>query len=582
MKMKNIQTLNQQRHHVFFAAFVLIGAIHLQAADMTNSTKAVISTDQPMTMIALKAKWHNVDPAKLQIAATNSDVTAQTYLGLQDISSDDSDTQTQGVYWCQLAANQGFALAQDYLGWAYGNGKGVERDYDLGEKWMRRAADQESVEAEYDLAYLLINEFNKSGQQIANFPMAAEWFRKAADHGSIKAMFQLAELYNYGNLGDDQRSNCIPWYLKAAAQGNVDAQAEVGELAKYYPNSELLKKVDIVNALQQSAESGNFEAQFQLAKRSQTGDGVPKDVNEAFKWMQKAAQNGSASSEAGDAMYQLALMYEKGEGVDPDEVQAHTLFLEAANAYATPEATFRVGQMYEKGDGVPQDDRKAAEYYAGEFHNFVDTNDVNIVHPEKYANGMINYANTSDVSVESLLNLWAAGRGFPAEKDKQIPGYKEPAAQIQYFAVYIKTAKAQYYAGEIYYQGKLVPKDIAQAADWFNKAAMQGSPEAMNRIGEMWATGMNGTPDPKEAANWYQKAAVKDLAEAQYNLGLFYAKGDDVTANPVEAWKWLQLAAEQKFPNAAQERDKIQNTMTADQIKDARTLADQIKAAGKQ
>ena len=132
------------------------------------------------------------------------------------------------------------------------------------------------------------------------------------------------------------------------------------------------------------------------------------------------------------------------------------------------------------------------------------------------------------------------------------------------------------------YQGKLVPKDIAQAADWFNKAAMQGSPEAMNRIGEMWAVGMNGAPDPKEAANWYQRAADKDLAEAQYNLGLCYAKGEGVAANPVDAWKWLQLAAGQEFPNADLERDKIQADMTEDQVKNARSLADQIQAGDKQ
>jgi hypothetical protein len=146
----------------------------------------------------------------------------------------------------------------------------------------------------------------------------------------------------------------------------------------------------------------------------------------------------------------------------------------------------------------------------------------------------------------------------------------------------ITSANAEFYLGEIYYQGKLVPKDIAQAADWFNKAATQGSPEAINRIGEMWAAGMNGTPDPKEAARWYHKAAAKGLAEAQYNLGLCYSKGDGVPANPMEAWKWLQLAAEQKYPNAAEERDKVQTTMTADQVKDARTQADQIDAAGKQ
>jgi uncharacterized protein len=576
--MKHSSIIFQQRYLACLAACLLIGAIQSQAADSNNTT--LTATNQAMTLKAVTAKWQDVDPNTLNIAATNGDVTAQTYLGRQDIISDDPDLQKQGVYWCRLAANQGFALAEDTLGWAYGNSRGVDQDYDLAEKWMHRAVDHGLLAAEYDLGHLLENEFDKSGQQVGNFAVAAEWYRKAADQGHVKAMFALAELYNCGELGNDQRSNCIPWYLKAAALGNADAQVEVGELATYYPNSELLKKTDVVTSLQQSAESGNFEAQFQLAKRYQTGDGVPKDATQAFKWMQTAAQNGVASSEAGEAMYQVGLMYEKGDGTTQDEAQAYAFFLDAA-AYAIPEATFRVGQMYEKGEGVLQDDRKAAEYYASEFHNYVDTNNPGIIHPEKYPNGVINYTTPSDASVESLLNLWAAGRGFPTENDKQIPGYKTPAALIQSFAGHLKSAKAQYDAGEIYYQGKLVPKDMVTAADWFTKAATQGSPEAMNRIGEMWATGLNGTPDLKEAANWYQKAAALGLAEAQYNLGSCYAEGNGVSADPVEAWKWLQSAAKQGFPKAAVDRDKIQAGMTTDQINAARTLSDQVDTTSK-
>ena len=122
---------------------------------------------------------------------------------------------------------------------------------------------------------------------------------------------------------------------------------------------------------------------------------------------------------------------------------------------------------------------------------------------------------------------------------------------------------------------------MVTAADWFTKAATQGSPEAMNRIGEMWATGLNGTPDLKEAANWYQKAAALGLAEAQYNLGSCYAEGNGVSADPVEAWKWLQSAAKQGFPKAAVDRDKIQAGMTTDQINAARTLSDQVDTTSK-
>src|ERR1017187_4250073 len=109
---------------------------------------------------------------------------------------------------------------------------------------MRLAAEQGSAQLQYYYAAMLTDEFDRNGHQIANFVVAAEWYRKAADQGYAKAQYELAELYDYGKLGDDQRSNCIPWYLKAAAQGNTDAQAKVGELPKFYPNSELLKSVD--------------------------------------------------------------------------------------------------------------------------------------------------------------------------------------------------------------------------------------------------------------------------------------------------------------------------------------------------
>jgi uncharacterized protein len=478
----------------------------------------------------------------------------------------------EAVKWYRQAAEQGDELGQSNLGWMYGHGVGVQRDYELAEKWMRLAAEQGNARLQFYYAEMLTDEFDKNGHQIANFAVAAEWYRKAADQGYAKAQYELAQLYNYGKLGDDQRPNCIPWYLKAAAQGSVEAQAKVGELSVYYPNSELLKNVDTAGALRQSAESGNLNAQFQLAQRYQKGDGVPRDLTEASKWMQKAAHNETPSSRVADAIYNLALMYEKGEGVLQDVSEAHNLFLQAAAEYQ-PDAMFRAGQMYEKGEGVPQDDHKAVELYSAKLHNYNN--------PDKYPNGFVEYGGPGAGAIERLLNLWTQGRGFPTSQDRAELGYREPGALIKYWGGLIKTAKAKFYAGEIYYQGKLVPKDIARAAEWFSKAAAQGSPEAMNRIGEMWAAGLNGAPDPKEAASWYRKGAAQGLAEAQYNLGVCFAKGEGVLPDNVEAWKWLQLAAGQQFPKAAEARDKVQSAMPADQLQTARAQADQFNSADK-
>ncbi|HEX5397780.1 MAG TPA: tetratricopeptide repeat protein [Verrucomicrobiae bacterium] len=495
----------------------------------------------------------------------------------------------EAMKWYGKSAEQGNEFGESNLGWIYGFdwtygpapvGQRVKRNYELAEKWMRMAAEQGAAEMQYRYAFLLNEEFDENNQPVANHQVAAEWYRKAADQGYDQAEYALAEMYNYGELGDDQRSNCIPWYLKAAAHGNAKAQSEIGELPLTYPHSELLKSVNIIGALRQSAEKGNWDAQWQLAKRYQTGDGVPKDAAEAFKWMRETANHQNEYGNVPDAIFELAKMYEKGEGTTKDIAEAHRLYLEAAEVFRIPDAALRVGQMYENGDGVPQDDRKAAEFYANEYHFITTPDDPRYIHPEKYPD-VIQYSQANDAAIESLLRLWSQGRGFPDERDKTLPGYRKPEDLIASWTRSITSAQAQDYAGEIYYQGKLVPKDFAKAADWFTKAAEQGSAHAMNRIGEMWAAGSNSAPDPPEAAKWYQRAATQGLAEAQYNLGLCYAKGEGVPVNPTEAWKWLQLAAEQNYPKAAEERQAVQSHMTEDQINAARTLADQGNSGSK-
>jgi hypothetical protein len=169
-------------------------------------------------------------------------------------------------------------------------------------------------------------------------------------------------------------------------------------------------------------------------------------------------------------------MYEKGEGVPQDLSEARNLFLQAAAGHQS-EATFRVGQMYEKGDGVPQDDRKAAEFYANKIHNYN--------YPDKYPNGFVEYSSPGSRAVESLFKLWSQGRGFPDDKDKAEPGYRAPSYLIQGWETGITSAKAELYLGEIYYQGKLVPQDLVEAAARFQLAANQNLDNARKMLDQL-------------------------------------------------------------------------------------------------
>ena len=145
--------------------------------------------------------------------------------------------------------------------------------------------------------------------------------------------------------------------------------------------------------------------------------------------------------------------------------------------FSSPEALFRVGQMYEQGVGVPQDNQAATAYYAGTFYR----ND----YPDKYPNGYITYGGPTYESIESLYRLWSQERGLPLSDGKNVYGYRDPADLIKYWDGLVYTAKAEFYLGEIYYEGKLVPQDLVEAAARFQVAAKQNLDDARKMLDQL-------------------------------------------------------------------------------------------------
>jgi hypothetical protein len=145
-------------------------------------------------------------------------------------------------------------------------------------------------------------------------------------------------------------------------------------------------------------------------------------------------------------------------------------------------------------------------------------------------------------------------------------------------------ARAQATLGLIYYRGRGVPQDIAQALKWFTLAAEKGNPVAEFNLGVMHADGEGVPQDNAEAAKWYRLAADQGNPQAQYNLGLWYANGDGGSADNVHAHMWFNLAAA-RFPAsdtrsrsiAANSRDAVASNMTPQQIAEAQKLAREWK-----
>ncbi len=70
--------------------------------------------------------------------------------------------------------------------------------------------------------------------------------------------------------------------------------------------------------LQNSAERGDPDAQWQMAIRYHDGEGVPQDDTEAMKWFERAAEQGHV-----DAQSPLGAYYWAGRGVPVDLSKAY-------------------------------------------------------------------------------------------------------------------------------------------------------------------------------------------------------------------------------------------------------------------
>jgi TPR repeat protein len=102
------------------------------------------------------------------------------------------------------------------------------------------------------------------------------------------------------------------------------------------------------DALLARAEAGDVEAQFQLARRYLTGQGMPKDPAAAAEWLQKAAEQGDAR-----AQVNLAAAYAQGRGVTRDDAAAVNWLMRAAQQ-KHPRAMYELGERFMNGQGVPQ------------------------------------------------------------------------------------------------------------------------------------------------------------------------------------------------------------------------------------
>ena len=258
-------------------------------------------------------------------------------------------------------------------------------------------------------------------------------------------------------------------------------------------------------ALRKRMAAGDFAAQFKLGIAFLRGEGVVKNLPEAFTLLKGAAESGHAES-----MGAFGFMVAKGMAATVDE-SAGLEWIRRSVAAGVVSSKLNLGIMTLKGQG------------------------------------------TTSNPIEGLkLITEAASSG---------------------------NVDAQVRLSEIYFFGEAgVRQAPDQAATWAVQAAEAGNAWAQNLVGTMkeHATGL--PLDLTGAAIFYRKAAEQGNAKAQANLGMMLHSGLAGKPDPVQAFYWLKAAMDQGEITGRNFLGETQAGFTAEQIKEAETLAEKKPA----
>ena len=142
-----------------------------------------------------------------------------------------------------------------------------------------------------------------------------------------------------------------------AVNGDVESQYVLGLLYYFGQNDLKVDKVKSAYWMGKAADQGHHDAQFYSGKMHHEGDGVERNMENAFDRYVESAEQGNS-----DAQFTLGHMYVVGDGVEVNyEIAAY--WFEKAAMQGNAAAQNNLGLMYERGDGVPEDHKMAVYWY---------------------------------------------------------------------------------------------------------------------------------------------------------------------------------------------------------------------------
>jgi hypothetical protein len=219
---------------------------------------------------------------------------------------------TTAGFWFEKAAKAGYAEAQIQYGLMKIQGTGCRQDIKIGLAWLKKASQQRHPEGAKQ-AKVLLERLRGNPPKIGT---NIDALINRAKKNELEAQWELAQRYEFGKGVKVDFSEAIKWLDAASRQGFEAAAHRLGGMFMMGYGTE--KNVQRGAAYWKlAAELGHSGAQVDFAVASRQGDGVAKNLQEAYYWM-LIARRGVTSEEQQEKL--LVLQKIIASGLKSDEI----------------------------------------------------------------------------------------------------------------------------------------------------------------------------------------------------------------------------------------------------------------------
>lgn len=167
---------------------------------------------------------------------------------------------------------------------------------------------------------------------------------KLAEQGNPEAQYKVGEMYEMGNGVAKDLTVAQGWFEKSAKQGHKKSTYKLLflEIQSNGLNDYTKEQLGLIR---KESVAGNADAQYFLGKMYASGVGVPKSLNNALTWLNKATFNGVTEAE-----HEAIAVEEELVRIREKEAKKRVTALEATNKKKAKEEKKAKAQAKKKKD----------------------------------------------------------------------------------------------------------------------------------------------------------------------------------------------------------------------------------------